>query len=54
MKITQIRNATIIVEFDKICLLNDSILADKGALPVLKFLDGKRGEKSDSRVARNH
>lgn len=42
MKITQIRNATIIVEFDNICLLIDPMLADKGALPALKFLDGKR------------
>lgn len=42
MKITQIRNATIIVEFDDICLLIDPMLANKGSLPALKFLDGKR------------
>jgi L-ascorbate metabolism protein UlaG (beta-lactamase superfamily) len=42
MKITQIRNATIIVEFDNICLLVDPMLANKGALPALKLLDGRR------------
>lgn len=42
LKITQIRNATIIVEFDDICLLVDPMLANKGALPALKLLDGRR------------
>jgi len=49
MKITQIRNATVLVEFEStgpnraaIGLLVDPMLADRGALPSLKYLGGQR------------
>jgi L-ascorbate metabolism protein UlaG (beta-lactamase superfamily) len=38
MKITQLRNATIIVETGALNILVDPMLAPKGALPPLKFL----------------
>lgn len=42
MKITQIRNATIVIEFDHVCLLVDPMLAKAGTLPPLKLFDGQR------------
>lgn len=42
MKITQIRNATIMIEFGHVCLLVDPMLANAGTLPPLKLLDGQR------------
>ena len=46
MKITQLRNATIVLEFvsagEPVVLLVDPMLADQGALPPLKLLVGKR------------
>jgi L-ascorbate metabolism protein UlaG (beta-lactamase superfamily) len=42
MKITQLRNATMIVRFEHMSILVDPMLASKGTLPPLKFLDGKR------------
>jgi L-ascorbate metabolism protein UlaG (beta-lactamase superfamily) len=49
MKITQIRNATILIEFEAkdvsgapIGLLVDPMLAGRGALPSLKYLGGQR------------
>jgi L-ascorbate metabolism protein UlaG (beta-lactamase superfamily) len=42
MKITQIRNATIIVQMQGMRILVDPMLAPKNALPALKLLDGKR------------
>ena len=49
MKITQIRNATILIEFGAqddrgvpIGLLVDPMLAERGALPSLKYLGGQR------------
>jgi L-ascorbate metabolism protein UlaG (beta-lactamase superfamily) len=42
MKITQLRNATLIVEFDEVRLLVDPMLAAKGQLPTLKYLARRR------------
>ena len=42
MKITQLRNATIIVHLGDRHLLVDPMLAPQGALPPLRLLDGKR------------
>ncbi len=42
MKITQLRNATIIVHFGAYRILVDPMLAPKSALPPLRFLDGRR------------
>jgi len=42
MKITQVRNATLIVEFGEVRLLLDPMLAAAGRLPGLKFLTRKR------------
>jgi L-ascorbate metabolism protein UlaG (beta-lactamase superfamily) len=42
MKITQLRNATILVEFGSYRILVDPMLAAQGALPPLRFLDGQR------------
>lgn len=42
MKITQLRNATIIVQWGDVHLLVDPMLAPKGALPPLKLFDGLR------------
>jgi L-ascorbate metabolism protein UlaG (beta-lactamase superfamily) len=46
MKITQIRNATVLLEFEasgkSIALLVDPMLAPRGALPTLKYLGGNR------------
>jgi L-ascorbate metabolism protein UlaG (beta-lactamase superfamily) len=46
MKITQIRNATVLLEFESgsrpIGLLVDPMLAPRGALPALKYLGGHR------------
>lgn len=49
MKITQIRNATILIEFKSraqkgvaVGLLVDPMLADRGTLPSLKYLGGQR------------
>lgn len=42
MKITQLRNATIIVHLGDRHVLVDPMLAPQGALPPLRLLDGKR------------
>lgn len=42
MKITQLRNATLIVEFGDVRLLVDPMLAAAGQLPSLKWLTGNR------------
>ncbi len=42
MKITQLRNATIVVELGKYRILVDPMLAPKGALPPLKFFDQRQ------------
>jgi L-ascorbate metabolism protein UlaG (beta-lactamase superfamily) len=42
MKITQLRNATIVIDYDDICILVDPMLSDAGALPPLKLFDGER------------
>ncbi|MES2818017.1 MAG: MBL fold metallo-hydrolase [Pseudomonadota bacterium] len=42
MKITQVRNATLIVEFGAVHLLVDPMLAARGQLPSLKFLTRSR------------
>lgn len=42
MKITQIRNATLLVEVPGHRLLVDPMLAPRGALPSLKYLGGQR------------
>ena len=42
MKITQLRNATLIVEFGQVRLLVDPMLAAKGQLPALKYLARRR------------
>ncbi|MFC6522545.1 MBL fold metallo-hydrolase [Undibacterium arcticum] len=42
MKITQLRNATIIVEFGDCRILVDPMLAGKGVLPALRIFDGQR------------
>ncbi len=42
MKITQLRNATLIVEFGEVRLLVDPMLAAKGQLPTLKYLARRR------------
>jgi len=42
MKITQLRNATVIIEFGAYRILVDPMLAAPGALPPLRFLDGQR------------
>lgn len=42
MKITQLRNATIIVHLGDRRILVDPMLAPQGALPPLRLLDGKR------------
>lgn len=42
MKITQLRNATIIVEFGSYRILVDPMLAARGALPPLRLFDGQR------------
>ncbi|MBB5515614.1 L-ascorbate metabolism protein UlaG (beta-lactamase superfamily) [Rubricella aquisinus] len=41
MKIHQIRNATILVEYDDVRLLVDPMLARKGAFPTMTFLKAK-------------
>jgi L-ascorbate metabolism protein UlaG (beta-lactamase superfamily) len=42
MRITQLRNATIIVHVGRYNILVDPMLARKGALPALRLLDGQR------------
>jgi len=46
MKITQLRNATVVLEFHSqgqdIVLLVDSMLAEAGALPALRYFGGQR------------
>jgi len=42
MKITQLRNATLIVEFGEVRLLIDPMLAAKGQIPSLKYLTRSR------------
>lgn len=42
MKITQLRNATLIVEFGDVRLLVDPMLAAQGQIPPLKWLTGNR------------
>ena len=42
MKITQLRNATLIVHIGNRHILVDPMLAPQGALPPLRLLDGKR------------
>lgn len=42
MKITQLRNATIIVQFGDVHLLVDPMLASQGQLPSLKFITRQR------------
>jgi len=42
MKITQLRNATLIVEFGEVRLLVDPMLAAKGKLPTLKYLSRRQ------------
>ncbi len=42
MKVTQLRNATIVLEFDDKVILVDPMLAPKGAIPTLKYLTRKR------------
>lgn len=42
MKITHLRNATIVVELGKYQILLDPMLAPKGALPALKFSDQRQ------------
>ena len=42
MKITQLRNATLIVEFGEVCLLVDPMLAAQGQLPALKYFARRR------------
>lgn len=37
MKLTQIRNATLILEFDDACILVDPMLARQGSLPKLRY-----------------
>ena len=57
MHITQLRNATVLVEFESagrpIGLLVDPMLAPRGALPALRYLGGGRqraGDAIDPRV----
>lgn len=42
MKITQVRNATLLIEAAGHCVLVDPMLAPQGALPSLKYLVGQR------------
>lgn len=42
MKITQLRNATLIVEFGEVRLLVDPMLARQGQLPALKYFTQRR------------
>ena len=42
MKITQLRNATVLVELGPYRILVDPMLAPKGALPALKLGGGRR------------
>lgn len=42
MKITQLRNATLIVEFGEVRLLVDPMLASQGQLPALKYFTQRR------------
>lgn len=42
MKITQLRNATMVIDYGDICLLVDPMLAKAGDLPPLKLFDGQR------------
>ncbi|WP_394239221.1 MBL fold metallo-hydrolase [Pseudomonas anguilliseptica] len=42
MKITQLRNATLIIEFGEVRLLVDPMLAAQGQLPALKYLARRR------------
>lgn len=42
MKITQLRNATLIVQFGEVHLLVDPMLAQRGQLPSLKFVTRSR------------
>jgi L-ascorbate metabolism protein UlaG (beta-lactamase superfamily) len=42
MHITQLRNATLVLHMGKRHVLVDPMLAPRGALPPLRFLDGKR------------
>ena len=42
MKITQLRNATLIVQFGDVHLLVDPMLAPRGQLPSLKFVTRSR------------
>lgn len=42
MKITQLRNATVVVELGKYRILVDPMLAQKGALPPLKFFSQRQ------------
>ena len=42
MKITQLRNATIVIHYKEQVILVDPMLASKGAIPALKYATGKR------------
>ena len=42
MKITQLRNATIIVQLGRYHILVDPMLAQQGELPILRLFDGRR------------
>lgn len=42
MKITHIRNATIVITYKEHHILVDPMLADKGALPQLRYLGGQK------------
>ena len=42
MKITQLRNATVVIHYKDKVILVDPMLAPKGAIPALKYVTGKR------------
>lgn len=42
MKVHQIRNATIIIEYQNLCLLVDPMLAEKGKIPSLRYLTANK------------
>ncbi len=42
MKITQLRNATIVIHYKEYVVLVDPMLAPKNAIPALKYVTGKR------------
>lgn len=45
MKITQLRNATVVVEFDRYVLLVDPMFSPKGAIPALRYV-GRRWRRN--------